>query len=706
MTSLFVRLSLPLLLLFAASPGWAASISGRVASTQGSALEHVEVSVVQEDRSVFTGPQGEFEIADCQLPCLLLVRHPRFVEQVLELTEAPAAALVVEMEAKQAVFERIDVTAAGGGGAASFAPLSVASTEIRVDEKAAPPTTLTELVEGVAGVAENGQPGLFQVYAIRGVSRHRVLTLIDGMQITGERRAGVATSFVDPLLMGAVDVLRGPASTYYGSGALGGVVQVFPKVFDGFELHTGWMGFADENYQAVGWGEDGWSLGFVRRDASDDEVADGSPQNTHFTQYSASLLKTWQRGDKTYEVLLMPSLGDDIGKPNTDFPDDRITNYPEEQHLLMKLGVRSDKGWSFHAYAHPNTLETEVLRPGSRINVIDNEAFDLGAHWQKEWSFGRSTTGRYGVDYFGRRGVSADEFERRFESGETSLLETLDGAEQDELAAFGSVRWSLGAATLQAGGRATWHQQSNSGFGSQDDSAFTAFLGLVRPVGAGIELVANVGTGLRFPTLSERFFSGTTGRGGVIGNPNLDPEESTNLDVGLRWFGKRTYVAVQVFQLDVDDYIERIEIEPDLLTFVNLVSGTIEGFEIEGFHQLNDTWRLTWSGHILDGEDDDGGPLADISADRLQLGLRYDGERWGGNLQWQLRDAKDDPGSGEVALESANVVSASLSYEVSPGLDLVLRGRNLLDEVYLSSADDKSSAAPGRSVGLGLTWNR
>ena len=31
---------------------------------------------------------------------------------------------------------------------------------------------------GSAGVAENGQGGLFQVFAVRGVSGHRVLTLI------------------------------------------------------------------------------------------------------------------------------------------------------------------------------------------------------------------------------------------------------------------------------------------------------------------------------------------------------------------------------------------------------------------------------------------------------------------------------------------------------------------------------------------------
>jgi len=42
-------------------------------------------------------------------------------------------------------------------------------------------------------------------------------------RIVAERRAGATASFIDPLLLGVVNVVRGPYSSYYGSGALGGV---------------------------------------------------------------------------------------------------------------------------------------------------------------------------------------------------------------------------------------------------------------------------------------------------------------------------------------------------------------------------------------------------------------------------------------------------------------------------------------------------
>ncbi|MEM7349738.1 MAG: TonB-dependent receptor [Acidobacteriota bacterium] len=708
----------------------ATTILGLVEGSGGLVVEHARVQAIDDGAEVFTDSHGHFDLGTCELPCSLRITHPRF--QDLEITLEPGdverrsdrgtGRALFALQAKQEIFEQVDVTASRGGGGV-VAPASVASTVINVEDKAAAPTTLTELVEGVAGVAENGQGGIFQVFSIRGVSRHRVLTLVSGIPITGERRAGVSTSFIDPTLMGSADVVRGPASTYYGSGALGGVVQIFPREFDDFRFDAGYESFGDTHYQRVGWGrrdETGsWSLGIAQRSASNDEAADGTELNAHFSQVSASITRRWNAGRRTYEIQALPSYGDDIGKSNSDFPG-RITNYPRETHLLLRFGASGEGQsetwgpWRLDAYIHPNDLITEDLRVGNRLTTVENEAFDFGASWQRDWSSQRSATsdgrlsglsGRYGIDYGGRRGVDADERQERFADGSITELRTLDGGTQDEAALYGSLRFSLGAATFQAGSRFTWQRQQNGDSPSRDDSALTAFVGLVRPVGNGFEIAANLGTGLRFPNLSERFFTGTTGRGGVIGNPDLDPEGSLTADVGLRWYGTQTFFSAQVFHQTIDDYIERIEIEDDLLTFVNLTSGTIVGLEVEGFHSLNEAWQVSWSGHLLDGEDDNDNPLADVPANRLQLGVAYRKGPWESQLQLQHRAAKNDPGSGEFSIPSADLLSASLTYRLRSDLALTLRGRNLLDEEYFNSADDKSPLAPGRSIGLSLSWS-
>ena len=157
------RLSLLVSLVFLQLPitAAAAEIAGRVTTSQGVPIEHARVEVVATEAVQHTDTQGRFS-ASCELPCLLLVTHPRFTESLVEQREMPDAELDIKLEAKQAIYERIDVTASRSTGE-TFVAETVAATEIRVDERAAPPATLTELVEGVAGVAENGQPGLFQV---------------------------------------------------------------------------------------------------------------------------------------------------------------------------------------------------------------------------------------------------------------------------------------------------------------------------------------------------------------------------------------------------------------------------------------------------------------------------------------------------------------------------------------------------------------
>jgi iron complex outermembrane receptor protein len=492
---------------------------------------------------------------------------------------------------------------------------------------------------------------------------------------------------------------------------LGGVAQVFPRDFDGWSFAAGWSGFGDESYQHAGWGdgETGWSVGFARRSADNDVGADGGELNSHFTQSSATLRKRWQRRGRSFELLAIPTLGRDIGKPNTDYPE-RVTDYPRERHLLLKFATTGPRGGSLQAFVHPNDLETEVLLVGESLNVVGNESTELGVSWQRPWTLNGEAGpsdphGSWGVDYFARRGVDADERVESLADGTVSLAHTLDGAAQDEVAAFGTARWSWGAATFQAGTRFTWQRQANGADPSRDDTAWTAFAGLVRPLGGGFELTANLGSGLRFPNLSERFFTGTTGRGQVIGNPDLEPESSLNVDLGVRRYGSKAFWSAQVFHLRIADYIERIDSADDTRTFVNLTSGTIRGLEVEGFYQLDDWWRLSWSGHFLDGEASDGSPLADVSSDRLQATVEYDRGDWQGRLQLQHRAAKDDPGSGELPLPSADLLSASLRYRITTALALTVRGQNLLDEEYRSSADDKTSIAAGRSVGVGLTWS-
>jgi iron complex outermembrane receptor protein len=686
----------------------AAAIEGRVTTTDGVPVEGARVHLLAgrtpagdaatpDQRT--TGRDGLFAFPDADAPATLQVEHPRYAPQTLDLTDA--AAVEVTLTPRQEFFEEMIVTAGRERG--GLEPGSVAVSLVSPDERPVPVGTVVELIQGSPSVAENGQGGRFQAYSIRGVAGQRVQSLVAGARIVTDRRAGATASFVDPLLLSQVDVVRGPYSSYYGSGALGGLTQAIPSRFTDTVVDVGYESQGDSRYARVGAGVGEWSLGLAYRGADDAETPDGSQLYSRFEQWSATVAGRFELGGgATGELMILPAIGRDIGKPNARFPA-RTTIYPEEDHLITRFTVTWPSSFRIDAWAHPNELRTLNLRAESR-ETVDNDAFDFGLNLQQELDLPAGWFAQLGLDYLGRRDVTGTEVLEDFETGEITETTTLDG-EEDETAVYGSLRRGLGPVNVEFGARYTWQAQSNVGAPSTDDSALSGFGGLTVPLGGGLELAANLGSGLRFPGLSERFFSGATGRGEVFANPHLKPERSVSVDFGARWYGERVFVAAYVFRNEIDDYIEHVELATGVSTFENLTAGTIDGFEIEGFFQASEAWRLTWAGQTVEGRSDDDQPLADIAPDRVEAGASWLEGPWHAMARWQHRFAKDDPGPGEQTTDAAEVVSASFGYRLSNGPRITLSASNLLDEEYLPSADELSVPAAGRSVSLGLSWS-
>ncbi len=571
-------------------------------------------------------------------------------------------------------------------------------------DQAANPGTLMEYVLQVPGVAENGQGGLFQVTSIRGVSRHRVLTLFDGIPVSGERRAGVSASFIDPLLFGGVEVLRGPASTYYGSGALGGVMQILPAQFTSARFLAGYDTRGDGQYQMAGWGDDNWSIGIAHRRYHSSEDPEGNRLFDQFEQYSALILNKWQSGGMEYEFLYVPSKGQDIGKANRLYPAEQ-TLYPEEEHHLVKFALTSENDWQASWYLHPSELTTEDLEPGISHAIVENESLDFGGNWLRRLTLGEYS-GVWGIDYRARRDVSAKETQQDLATLAVTRSQSLDDARLDELALFGTLYRRFGDWFVNSGLRYTWQQQDNESGSGARDAAVTGFAGVNYQATSRLALKFNVGTGFRFPTLNERYFTGTTGRGAIIGVDALAPEKSLNIEAGLDWRGDKNRAGLQVFRLEIDDYIERIRLASGARTFANLTAGTIEGVEAEIQVPVSPEWQFLADAAVMDGEDSEGRPLADIPSDRAGITLEYDQAAWRGRFRYEHRRHKNDVGDGELAIGSADLLSASLSYQFGKYWSVRFGGRNLLNDTYYNSADDLAPLSPERSFFIEVGWNR
>jgi iron complex outermembrane receptor protein len=573
---------------------------------------------------------------------------------------------------------------------ATSAPLGSSSTVLDPAQAGSTPSNLTDLVVEAPGVSQNGQGGHFQVFSVRGVSRHRVMNLVSGMRVFSERRAGASVSFVDPLLMDSVEVQRGPATTLHGSGALGGVVQVFPRGFRGWHAQTGYDSSGDENYQVFGFGTGPWSMGFARRDAGDARAPDGTRLNSHFTQYSATISRSWGHGPRRYALLFIPTLAEDVGKANTDYPE-RTTEYPLERHQMLQLSVDAEGGWRLNGWLHAHDLETAVDDLSAPSSQVDNESLDYGIRWEREGQLSDGVSLRGGLQSVGRHDVSAEE---------TGQAPSLDDAREIEAGAFATVRWSRPAADFEVGGRLSWQDQENDGFADEDSTAVNGFVGATRRFGDRVELRGSISSGLRFPNLSERFYTGTTGAGQIVGNPDLDSERSLNAQVSARWLGRKALVSAAIFRNEIDDYIERVEIAEDLLTFRNLTSGTLQGVELQTIVLPTERWNVTIGGHAVRGRDDDDRPLADVSPYLAYVELGHRTGAWTFETRLTHRVAKTDPGSAEKRLPAADELHATVGYRLAESWSLAVTGSNLLDEEYFLAADRRAPLAPERSVGI------
>ena len=111
-------------------------------------------------------------------------------------------------------------------------------------ERYPPVNDLSDIIRKMPGVnltgnSATGSRGNNRQIDIRGMGPENTLILIDGVPVssrsavrysrTGERDTRGDTNWVPAEMVDHIDVLRGPAAAHYGSGAMGGVVNIVTK---------------------------------------------------------------------------------------------------------------------------------------------------------------------------------------------------------------------------------------------------------------------------------------------------------------------------------------------------------------------------------------------------------------------------------------------------------------------------------------------
>ncbi|MFV1988706.1 MAG: TonB-dependent receptor plug domain-containing protein [Gemmatimonadota bacterium] len=597
-------------------------------------------------------------------------------------------------EAADTIVYKIDpvvVTATRGPRALSTVPQPVSVIQ-RIELQRQTPNTVSDLFRtlpglDVTGVGVNqGRP------QIRGLKGQRILMLIDGLRLNNSRRQqdfGELPALVDVNGVERVEVVRGPASVLYGSDAIGGVVNVITRVPEVEGLHgTGMFRYGNVEEQLAGtfrvYGRfDDFTVraGGTIREAqpysapagsfgditlSDDVIVNGTGTRDRTLDvrlgYEAgahSVFGKFERYDA--EGSGFGSVDPGVYDPNR--PDIRIT-YPTQTFNKFSAGYRATELGAAIAdqvellgYGQDNDRQLRFdlgpfpAGPGATIeldNLNTTSIRTYGARAEARKLAGSSVLLTYGIDVWRDRAAGTDENKTIMIGFGPSPIEAVDNRPQLPEATYLSVG-AFVQGEIEAGDRVSLvagarYQRVNAktfatpGLEDQtpvditDGTAVASLNSIVR-LSEAFSLVGTVGRGFRSPNLIERFFDGPTPEGGgyQLRNPELGPETSLNVDLGLRFRQGRVGFEAFGFRNKIDDGIRITPLGTqvdgqDAFTNTNIDQLLFRGFEFGLDASLGAGMTLLGSYTWMDSKDvnDVENPVGASFATKQTATFRYD----------------------------------------------------------------------------------
>lgn len=578
------------------------------------------------------------------------------------------------------------------------------STEVRrisQEEQVTLPLSPASLAEALPGVALNGQGGLFQSYSLRGFSRWRIRTEISGVPILTDRRAGNSLSFLPPGLIDSIGVNMGPGSSLYGSGAMGGVMNVSLDRPQTTTLSIGLssMGEARDILLKTAI-SDQTSIATAIRKASDSTSGGGTRLNTGYDQ------STLYVSDKTYfgetavstEVLL--SNGSDIGKSSALYPADRITNYPTDNHRFLNFRVTTPNQWFMQAYAHNQSWRSLTQRADDSKNTSIYSSKTIGGLISRSQSTTQFSQ-QYGLDITRRYQVDITEKAANSDVPGFSSNVLDDGSEWTA-GLFWERTWFWGSFSLQGGLRAD-RAEAQSASSSANHSDINVQLKADWLLTSAWRLSTELGSAYRLPTLSELYFEGETPRSRLVGNETLRSEETVGAQVTLVFDNDDVLFEITASANTVDDYIERTLLSPGLETYRNLKSGDLWGIDGQ-LKRRNARAEHTLSWQWQQGESAGGDIIADLPPPSIRYATSWQRADYLLGIDLRYRFSREKSGPGELAIDSAAILGISAQWMINRQWTIKASITNALDRSYRTSASDNAPFDIGRAINLRVDW--
>ncbi len=570
-------------------------LSGRVRTADGTPIPQavLAVSGPGEAREIVSGPDGRYRVAGLpggaytialETPGFVLRPGPRVLlaggdeEKSLDLVVAPAP-----------VREHVVVTATRGE--ATLSTVGVAADVLDgadIAEREAPDVVhLLQELPGVA-VTRAGGPGVQASAFLRGGPSNGARVLVDGIP-ANEPGGAFNWGGAVPLELERVEVVRGAASSLYGTDALSGVVQLVTR-----RAPTGASPElrAEGDAGSFGWrhgragtsgrrGAFDWNLGLDRR------VTDNQAPNSALSETAgAASLGARLGGATSLRAVFRGETGTAgtpgqvaFGRPDLDASFSRdalvtgveLTRNGARVRHVARLGFARASQISID----PRDSGAFVPRDGDRVGAFTVSDFPDPAGYLNDT---RRATASYAAEATaGAHQVVTAGLDLERETGRIgSRAEDPLSPHRLNAGLYAQDRIVLGGRLfLTVGGRV----ERNASFGTRAVPR-AAVAWQVRSGADATVLRASAGAGVKEPTFLESFGVSFYARG----NPDLRPQESRSYDVGIdqRLFASRLRLQATAFRHEYEDEIafQVTDFTTFQGTFVNLGASRAQGLEI------------------------------------------------------------------------------------------------------------------------------
>ncbi|EAA7634608.1 TonB-dependent vitamin B12 receptor BtuB [Salmonella enterica] len=536
---------------------------------------------------------------------------------------------------------------------------------------------LNDVMRRLPGVdiSQSGGMGKSSSLYVRGTESRHVLVLIDGVPMA---RAGISNAIdigqLPVSLVQRIEYIRGSRSAVYGSGAIGGVVNIITMSndeksqinagmgSDGYQTYDGIMNkrFGDTIVTAAGAYETtrGFNIqpdspynGDSDRDGYRNKLFWGGVQHKFndnvsgfFRGYGYTANSDYDQGSYGYvggnDEAQNYTQSWDAGLQYSSgiYSSQLIANY---QHI-KDYNYSNDLG-RYAGDASLDNIEQRYIQWGNSVEV-GHGAVSGGADWKQEKLTSSSTT-------------KADTYKR----DTTGLY--LTGQQQ------------IDSVTLEGSGRED-HDEQFGWHGTWQTAAGWEFVD-------GYRATLSYGTGFLAPSLGQQYgatrFASSYGPG-IAANPNLKPEESRQWEAGIDGLTGPLDWRLSAYHYKVQNLIDYKDNQ-----YVNLKSATIKGLEWTGNITTGPVDHHLTLQYVDPRDDETNKVLYRRAKQQVKYELTGQIFELGWNVMYQYlgeRYDKDFDNNRDVKMGGLSLWDIGVSYPVTSHLTVRGKIANLFDKDY------------------------